>query len=106
MSKLDATQKLQHAADYIFLTRVIQGSGKTMRGTAEAWQTMSTLHGCRNAIQAEHRVLARSNRAKRIKDVGEQPGSAFDTSFFWTERPKQVHRAALVQVPMMARSAS
>jgi len=92
MSNQEATQKLQHAADYIFLTRVIQGSGKTMRGTAEAWQAMSTLHGCRNAIQLEHAV--------------KQPGSRFEMSAFLAERPKMVHRAVLVQIPMMARSAS
>jgi len=68
---------------------------------------MSILHGCKNAVQAEHAALVRNNRMRRFrKDEGEQPDSRFDTNTFWYERSKQVHRAALVQIPMMARSTS
>ena len=107
MNNEEAIQKLQHAADYIFFTQVVHGSGKTMRGTADAWQGMSILHGCKNAVQAEHAALVRNNRMGRIrKDEGKQPDSRFDTNTFWHERSKQVHRAMLVQIPMMACSAS
>jgi len=105
MTNEQAIQSLQHAADYLFFTRVIQGSGKTMRGTAEAWQAMSTLHGCRNAIQAEPGARAQRD-GSRETDIGEQGGSVLEMAPFAVGRPKLAHRAALVQIPMMARSAS
>jgi len=105
MTSEQAIQSLQHAADYIFFTRVIQGSGKTMRGTAEAWQAMSTLHGLRNVIQAEPGARAQRDGFRKT-DIGEQRGSVLEMAPFAVGRPKLAHRAALVQIPMLARSAS
>src|SRR5579872_2194257 len=99
MSNEEATQILQHAAAYIFCTRIIRGSGKTMRGTIESWQSMSTLHGCVNEIRAER--AARRDRAEQ--QAGEQ--LALAASAFWSKPLKPMQRAALVQMPMMVRSA-
>ena len=66
MSIDEGIRILRHAADYIFFTRVIRGSQKTMCGSPEAWQALAALHACSNALEREQvdEINRLSNAAK------------------------------------------
>ena len=50
MTNNDAVRTLQHAAFYIFSSRVVGGPGRRMRGTLDVWQAMATLDQCRREL--------------------------------------------------------
>ena len=50
MTNNDAIRILQHAAFYIFSSRVVGGPGRRMRGTVDLWQAMATLDRCRREL--------------------------------------------------------
>jgi hypothetical protein len=51
MSNADAIRTLQHASDYIFVSRIASVPRNRMRRSADVWQAMATLHECRNSLR-------------------------------------------------------
>ena len=66
MSSTEAIRTLQHASEYIFCTRILNGTQKRMRGTAELWQAMATLHECRSSLEIESQAASESARYRGL----------------------------------------
>ena len=66
MSNAEAIRTLQHASEYIFSSHIARGPQKRIRGTRELWQTMATLHECRNSVAEESQAMVESAKYRRI----------------------------------------
>ena len=78
MNTNDAIRTLQHAADYIFLTRLVRGTGN-LRESSAVWQAITMLRAKRDSIAKEvmhpeapyQQVLLAKELAEGVRSMGE-----------------------------------